>query len=97
MLNKHDITASRIAKKQRARYIPGPGPDINSSRRAIAVETKRTIPDGVRHLRGFRKPVYIAGVDAAATKKALEAVGGTTVGVMNSRGEVLKRSTRRRG
>lgn len=52
--------------------------------------------DGLRQLQGFRKPVYIAGADAEATQAALDATKGTTVGVMNPQGKILKRSTRRR-
>lgn len=96
MATAHDITANRIAKKERTRFNPGPGPDINTFRRVIEVETKYTVHHGFRHLRGFRKPVYIAGAAPDATKKALKAANGTTVGVMDHRGNVLRRSTRRR-
>ncbi len=96
MATPHDTTAARIAKKERTRYNPGPGPDINTRRRVIEVETRYTVHHGFRHLRGFRRPVYIAGAAPDATKMALKAAVGTTVGVMDHRGKVLKRSTRRR-
>lgn len=96
MVTTHDTTATRIAKKERTRYNPGPGPDISTFRRVIEVETKYTVHHGFRHLRGYRKPVYIAGAAPDATKKALAAAEGTTVGVMDHRGHVLKKSTRRR-
>ena len=73
----------------------GQGPDVKTSNQVIEVETENTVNDGFRQLSGFRKPVYIAGADAAATKKALEATEGTTVGVMNSQGKIVKRSTRK--
>jgi len=41
--------------------------------------------------------VYIASKDPSATKAVLKAVEGTTVGVMDPNGNVLKRSTRKRG
>ena len=93
---KHDATAERIAKKKGTSYNQGQGPDVNTSRQAIEVETAETVRDGLRQLQGFRKPVYIAGADKAATQAALEATEGTTVGVMDSDSNIVKRSTRRR-
>lgn len=96
MPTKHDTVASRIAKKERTEYNRGQGPDVNTSTRAIEVESERTVNDGLRQLQGFRKPVYIAGSNPQTTKKALEETKGTTVGVMNSQGKILKPSTRKR-
>ena len=96
MTTKHDKTAVRIAKKEGATYNTGQGPDIKTSRRVIEVESAGTMSDAMRQLRGFEKPAYIAGKDPAATKAALKATEGTTVGVMSPGGKVLKRSTRRR-
>ena len=97
MGTKHDETAKRIARKKGVEYNKGQGPDIVTPSQAIEVETERTVKDGLRQLRGFQKPVYIAGADAAATNAALKATDGTTVGVMNSRGKIIKRSKRNRG
>ena len=94
---KHDRTAERIARKERTTYNQGQGPDIQTPRRAIEVEPANTIPDGIRQLQGFKKPVYIAGADPKATDAAVEATEGTTVGVMSHTGRVVKRSTRGRG
>lgn len=93
---KHDQTASRLARKEGVPYNRGQGPDVVSRRRAIEVETTETAGDGLRQLRGFRKPVYIAGADPEATKAALEATQKTTVGVMDPQGNIVKPSTRRR-
>ena len=94
--SKHDQTAERLAKKERADYNRGQGADIQTARRAIEVETADTASDGLRQLQGHRKPVYIAGADAAAIQAALEATKGTTVGVMDEKGNIVKRSTRKR-
>ena len=67
-----------------------------TSRRAIEVEIESTVRDGLRQLKGFTKPVYIAGADPDATKAALKVTKGTTVGVMSHTGRVIKRSTRTR-
>ncbi len=96
MGTKHDDTANRIANKKGGTYNRGQGPDVITPKQVIEVETENTISDGFRQLRGFKKPVYIAGADAKATKKALEATQGTTVGVMDPRGNIVKRSTRKR-
>ena len=96
MGTKHDNTANRIARKMGVEYNRGQGPDVATPRQMIEVETEDTIRDGFRQLRGFRRPVYIAGADRAATQAALEAVRGTTVGVMDQQGNVVKRSTRKR-
>ena len=96
MASKHDETARRLARKEGVDYNRGQGADIVSSRRVIEVETAATARDGLRQLRGYRKPVYISGADVAATEAALEATEGTTVGVMDSKGKIVKRSTRRR-
>lgn len=96
MASNHDQTARRIAKKEGVPYNQGQGPDINAPSRAVEVETAATVRDSLRQLRGFRKPVYVAGADQKATQEALEATQGSTVGVMNPQGDILKRSTRKR-
>lgn len=96
MAGKHDEVAKRIAKKQGTTYNRGKGADVGNSQRKIEVETTSTVGDAARQLAGYQKPVYVAGADAEATKKALQRYKGTTIGVMNSRGQILKRSTRGR-
>ena len=96
MGTKHDNTANRIARKKGVEYNRGQGPDVATPRQVIEVETVDTVGDGFRQLRGFRRPVYIAGADSAATQAALEAARATTVGVMDQLGNVVKRSTRKR-
>ncbi len=96
MTSKHDRTARQLARKHKTDYNKGQGPDVNSSRLAIEVETANTVRDGLRQLQGFRKPVYIAGADVDTTKKALHAAKGTTVGVMRPDGKIVKRSTRKK-
>ena len=97
MASKHDRTAKRLAQREGVDYNRGQGADVKGSRRVIEAETEATAPDGLRQLRGYRRPVYIAGADAKATKAALRATKGTTVGVMNSTGKIMKPSTRKRG
>lgn len=96
MATKHDTTAQRIADEKGVPYNQGQGPDIKTSRQIIEVETTGTISDAGRQLQGYRGPVYVAGANAAATKAALEYYDGTTIGVMDASGNILKRSTRKK-
>ena len=96
MPTKHDTTAQRIADKKDVPYNRGQGPDIKTPRQTIEVETTGTISDAGRQLQGYRGPVYVAGANDAATKAALKHYEDTTIGVMNSSGEILQRSTRKK-
>ena len=96
MASKHDRIAVRIARQKGVSYNRGQGPDVVTATQAIEVETADSAHDGLRQLQGFRKPSYIAGVDQDAVDAALQATKGTTVGVMDPDGEIVKRSTRRR-
>ena len=96
MATKHDETATRLAAREGVVYNRGQGPDIISNRRVIEVETAETVRDGLRQLQGYNKPVYIAGADERATRAALKATQGTTIGVMDPQGNIVKRSTRKR-
>ena len=95
MSTPHDRTANRIAARNNTQHNQGQGPDVNTPGRAIEVETAKTAQDGLRQLQGFTKPVYIAGANMEATEAALKATKGTTVGVMDPQGRIVKRSTRK--
>ena len=56
---------------------------MNTARRTIEVETTDTVSEGFRQLRGFKRPVYIAGADTETTQAALDATEKTTLGVMD--------------
>jgi hypothetical protein len=94
----HKATANRIAREHSAEYDgeDRTGVDIVTPNVAIEVETQGRVSDGIRQLQGHRKPAYIAGTNKAVVEEALEKTTGTTIGVMDSQGRVVKRSTRRR-
>ena len=94
METAHDETAKSIAVMKGVRYNQGQGPDIITSRETIEVETVDTVGDACGQLQGYRGPVYVAGADDAATRAALAYYRDTDIGVMNSFGQILKRSTR---
>ena len=92
----HKDTANRLAKKHKTQYNQGKGADIKAKEITIEVETSETVAEGLRQLRGYQNPVYIAGTNKEAVQKALEVTEGTTVGVMDNQGKIIKRSTRKR-
>ena len=92
----HKATSNRLAKKYKTEYNSGKGVDVQTNKVAIEVETPDTVADASRQLQGHKKPVYIAGTNKEAVKKALEATKGTTIGVMDNQGNIVKRSTRKK-
>lgn len=95
-MSKHNKTAEQIAGNKGVDYNKGPGPDIKTPRQTIEVETTNTIDDAGRQLQGHRGPVYVAVTDDKDIPKAVDRYDGTTIGVMNSAGEVVKPSSRKR-
>ncbi len=92
----HKATANRLANAHRTEYNQGKGADVSNKNIAIEVETEGTVAGGLRQLQGHKKPVYIAGTNKTAVDKAVELTKGTTVGVMDNQGRIVKRSTRKR-
>jgi len=90
----HKTTSNRIAQKYGVEYNNGKGVDIKSNRATVEVETSETVSDGLGQLQGHRGPVYIAGTNQEAVNKAIEATQGTTVGVMDNQGNIVKSSSR---
>jgi len=94
--HSHKATSNRIALKYNAKYNNGEGIDINSSIGAIEVETPETVGEAIGQLKGYRGPVYIAGTNKEAVKKALEVTKNTTIGVMDNQGVIVQLSTRKK-
>lgn len=92
----HKTTANRIAKKYGTEYNDGKGVDIKSKKATIEIETAKTVAEALGQLRGHRGPAYIAGTNKEATDKALEVTNGTTIGVMDNKGDIIKSSTRKK-
>ncbi len=91
----HKTTSKRIARKFGTDYNNGKGVDIKSKRATVEVETPDTVSDAPGQLRGHRGPAYIAGTNKEAVQKALAVTQGTTIGVMDNQGKIIKRSTRK--
>ena len=95
MPTKHDQIATRLAGIHGTEYNTNKGADVKAQHIAIEVETAESLnKDGFRQLQGHSKPVYVAGVDTKAVNAALERAKGTTVGVMDPDGSIVKRSPR---
>ena len=92
----HKTTANRIAKIFQTEYNDGKGVDIKLPRAAIEVETPETVAYAPSQLRGLRGPVFIAGTNREAVNKALAVTRGTTIGVMDSQGNIIKPSFRKK-
>ena len=90
----HKTTANRLAARHGADYNQGSGADIKEDHITIEVETPETVADAGRQLRGHRGPVYVAGTNKEAVKRALTRYGDSTIGVMDNQGNIVKRSTR---
>jgi len=91
----HKTTSNRIAKKNNAEYNNRKGVDIVTPSRAIEVETANTVKSGIGQLQGHKKPSYIAGTNQQAVDKALKVTQGTTIGVMDNQGNIIKSSSRK--
>lgn len=91
----HKTTANRIARKLRTDYESQDGVDVVTDKVAVEVETPGSVRDGMRQLQGHRKPAYIAGTNQEAVEEALEQTEGTTIGVMDNQGRIVKPSTRK--
>lgn len=90
--SKHDKIANRLARREGTTYNPGPGADVQGSRRVIEVATSEVdLRESMRQLQGFRKPRYLATTpDLVETAK--DVTRGTKVGVMRSTGHIAKRA-----
>ncbi len=92
----HKETSMRIAEKYNADYNSKKGVDIVTNSKAIEVETENTVNSALRQLQGHRKPSYIAGTNRKAVEAALKVTQGTTIGVMDNKGNIVKSSSRKR-
>ena len=91
---EHKTTATRIARLMGAEYNPRKGADIRMPGCTVEVETPDTVSASVKQLQGRRGEVYIAGTNREAVVKALKHTENTTIGVMDSWGNIVKPSSR---
>lgn len=95
-LTKHDKIAKEIAAKKKTEYHSDKGVDIKTPTKVIEVEVDSgKFKEGVRQLQGSRKARYLA-VPNQIVKDAIVYTKGTGVGVMNERGKIKKRASRKK-
>jgi len=92
----HETAARRIASRLGTEFNAEEGVDIKCPRATVEVETADTVSEAPRQLQGHRGPAYVAGTNQAAVQAALEVTEGTTIGVMDNQGNVVRRSTRKK-
>lgn len=68
------------------------GVDIKTKRITVEVEIEKIVQNAPSQLKGHRVPVYFADTDKKAGDLALEKTEGTTIRVMDSSGNVVKKS-----
>ena len=64
--------------------------DVRTADAIIEVETEATIQRGVRRLKTFEGPVYLAVDQPRALPEALRVTNGSQVGVMDPQGNIVK-------
>lgn len=88
----HATTVNRILKRYGGKFNVYAGPDILAQDMVIEVETPATLRRGVRELKKFPGPSYLAVTNKEAIEDALRLTHGTHIGVMDPRGEIIKRA-----
>lgn len=95
-MSKHDEVANKLAKKFKTEYKSDKGIDVVTSNQVIEVETKKSgIYQGIKQVERSVKPRYLA-VNKININNALEATKGTGIGVMDERGRIIKRASRKK-
>jgi len=97
MSSRHDRAARRIARKFGVKYSRR-GVDIVARDRAIeVVGSLSDLYQSMRQLRSSRKRIKYLAVPSELRDIALKLTKGTGIGVMNLRGEIIKRARGRGG
>lgn len=92
--SEHDQIAEAIARKLRAPYNPAKGADVVSPERVVEVETQVAgLKRGIQQVQGHQQFRYL-GVPNRIVRAAIEKTKGTKIGVMNQRGQIVKRAQR---
>lgn len=94
---QHDRIARRVARVHGAKYVRAKGADIIASRMVGEVEVSSgKLGEGIRQLRGYKKPRYLVVPDSLV-RPAQSRTKGLKVGVMDQHGRVVKKAGQPRG
>lgn len=92
----HDEIAKKMAKKLKIEYKSDRGIDLVTSNQVIEIETKKSgISQGIKQVEKSPKARYLA-VNKININNALEATKGTGIGVMNEKGKIIKKASRKK-
>jgi len=93
--SKHDKIAETLAKKFGVEYKKR-GIDIVTNERVIEVETKKSsLYQGINQVKRSSKGRYIA-VNDINMQNALDTIKGTGIGVMDEKGNIVKKTRRKK-
>ncbi len=91
MAEKHDRISRRIAKELGAEYNPVKGPDIVTPTRVVEVGMDPSkVSEEMKQVARYNKARYVAG-PKSFVNAALESTKGTGIGVMDEKGNIVKR------
>ncbi len=95
-MSKHDDIAKELAKKFHTTYKSKKGIDIVTPKRVIEVETKKGgIYQGIKQIEKSSKPRYLA-TNEININNALEATKNTGIGIMDEKGRIIKKASRKK-
>ncbi|MCA9214865.1 MAG: hypothetical protein KDB27_17460 [Planctomycetales bacterium] len=86
----HKATANRIAQGLGVLYRPGGEFDIQTDSVTIEVETTATVASAIARLEQAHGKVYVALTNRDGVEEALRLTANTRVGVLDSKGEVVR-------
>jgi hypothetical protein len=86
----HTATVNRIVRRYSGKLGSALDVDIETDEGIVEVETEATINRGIKQLKKFRGPVYLAVTNKEALPEALRATNGSRIGVMDPRGNIVK-------
>lgn len=95
MTSSHDRAAKLVAKKLKGRYNRATSPDVKGKLGRAEVKTSASeIPKALQQLAGGTAPAYIV-LPKSEHKEALRRSAHLKTGLMNYRGNIVKKSNRR--
>lgn len=91
MTNKaHTTVLNRLLARYQGTAPPHNPIDVVAGELQIAVETTATLSENLPELLTLGGPIYIAVTNQESLTEALRVTTGTPLGVMNSRGDIVK-------
>ena len=90
MPKMYKIVANRIAKKRNTFDYNGVRPDIFDFPIVVDLVMVHGVEKGFQKFNDFEEPTYIAGAAPLTVERTNKVTRGTSLGVMNQFGEIVK-------